>query len=68
MIKGNMRRLYLAQYPEMTLREIEAEIIKFERTVFEKVGMQKGSANEHKYLRGWLLRANYEKQEKERPQ
>jgi hypothetical protein len=60
-IKGNVKRLYLEQYPNMTLEEIEKEIDSFDLVMFDKVGMQDQSANRHKYLRGWLLRASLEK-------
>lgn len=63
MLKANVRKMYCKQYPNLTLKEIEDEIASFELTLFDKVGINEASSNRHKYLRGWLMRADLLKEE-----
>lgn len=57
MIKNNAKKLYLKLYPNLSLRRIELEIIKFDKYA-ELAGITLESSNRHKYLRGWLMRSN----------
>jgi hypothetical protein len=64
MLRANVKKMYLEQYPNLTLKEIEEEIASFDLTLFDKAGISVDSSNRHKYLRGWLMRANLLKEEK----
>ena len=56
-IKNNTKAHYLRMYPNMLIHEIELEITKFDKSSLE-AGITLETSNRHKYLRGWLMRAN----------
>jgi len=59
----NTKKLYLKMYPNMSIEQIEIEITKFDKHSLEE-GISLESSNRHKYLRGWLMQANFRKNNK----
>jgi hypothetical protein len=62
--RKNVEKMYLRQYPFLSLEMIKKEISRFEEVMIVNGTIGETSSNEGKYLRGWLSRANYEAQKK----
>ena len=53
---------YLRLYPNLSLEEIQGEMRKFDE-ILKSTPISPDSSNYMKYVRGWLMRANFEKGE-----
>jgi hypothetical protein len=58
--RKNIEKIYLRQYPHLTLEQIEREMSTFQVEIMIGGKVEAFSSNFIKYQRGWLARANYE--------
>ena len=62
-IQNNVKHLYKKMYPSMSIEKIQDLVFEFDKFSLEQ-GISLESSNRHKYLRGWLMMAEFSQRKK----
>ncbi len=65
MIKNNVKNNYIKLYKNLSLEQIEIEMLKCEKYMKEESRIAFTSSNYSRYVRGWLMKANFDKRLKQ---